>query len=253
MDQPSIDGVNTYFVCKLAAEAGLKVALSGLGGDELFAGYPNFTRIPAIVQRLAPLRKISAIGAMARNVYLGLGLDRIHPKLAGLLEYGATYEGAYLLCRSLYGPWELTSVLPPEIVAEGLLELAPLSRFKKLIDTVRTPQTRVTVLELCSYMRNQLLRDADWASMAHSVELRVPFLDMELLRHVFDEANVGQAYSKKDMAATPLLPLPAEILTRKKTGFEIPVASWHYQQQQPPQRGLREWARYVHQRFAGLN
>ena len=105
MDQPSIDGINTYFVSKVTAEVGLKVALSGLGGDELFAGYPGFWQIPRIVKALSPLPALSTLGGLFRWVAAPVLGHFTSPKYAGVLEYGGSYGGAYLLRRGLFMPW----------------------------------------------------------------------------------------------------------------------------------------------------
>ena len=128
MDQPSSDGVNTYFISKIAAQAGLKVALSGLGGDELFGGYSSFHEIP---------RAVAALGSVHLPAWLGRGfrvmsgpvLKRFtSPKYAGLLEYGGHYGGAYLLRRGMFMPWELPEILDADLARQGWSELQTLAR-----------------------------------------------------------------------------------------------------------------------------
>ena len=187
MDQPTIDGLNTWFVSKAAHELGLKVAISGLGGDELFGGYPSFRDIPLCVRAMAFPARIPLLGELARRLLtqLGKSSDVINPKAAGLLKYGGDYPGAYLLRRGLLMPWELEAVLGKDTIRLGLRRLKPIRHIEALL-TPR-PSTRfgkVAVLESALYMRNQLLRDTDWASMAHSLEVRVPLVDVELLRRL---------------------------------------------------------------------
>ena len=104
---------------------------------------------------------------------------QLHPKSAGVLQYGGDWAGAYLLRRSVFMPWELDGLLDPALVAEGLRRLAPLSHIAAALQSGRPlgDFDRVAALETSLYMRNQLLRDADWAGMAHSIEIRVPYVD----------------------------------------------------------------------------
>ena len=106
MDQPSIDGVNTWFVAKAAKEAGLKVALSGLGGDELLAGYPSFVDLPRWRRRFGPFAMVPGLGRVARPLIRALapGFASARPKALGLLEYADSWAGAYLLRRGLFLP-----------------------------------------------------------------------------------------------------------------------------------------------------
>ena len=150
MDQPTIDGVNTWFVSKAAREHGLKVAISGIGGDELFGGYPSFNDIPTSVRWMATPSSIPFLGQALRRA-----LCRMHgegwgvsPKLAGLVEFGGNYAGAYFLRRGLFMPWELPDVLDPEVAREGLKQLDPINHIARtLIPDPLLPFARVATLE----------------------------------------------------------------------------------------------------------
>lgn len=230
MDLPSIDGINTWFVAKAAREAGIKVALSGLGADECFGGYPSFTDVPRSVHWLRPMNWLPGLGALARRglsaaAHAGLG---IHPKAAGLLQYGGSWAGAYLLRRSVYMPWELKDLLDPAVIEEGLRRLAPLQRIGAVLAEGGSlgDFDRVAALETSLYMRSQLLRDADWAGMAHGVEIRVPYVDPFFLAALPSGARLASMNAKAAVADIPAPPLPAASRARRKTGFVTPVGRW---------------------------
>ncbi|NQW54076.1 MAG: asparagine synthase (glutamine-hydrolyzing) [Rhodospirillales bacterium] len=230
MDLPTVDGINTWFVAKAAHEAGIKVALSGLGADECFGGYPSFTDVPRSVHWLRPVSWLPGLGALARRALTGAiaaGL-RVHPKTAGVLQYGGNWAGAYLLRRSVYMPWELDDVLDPALVEEGLRRLKPLSRIAAAIHGghMLGDFDRVSALETSLYMRNQLLRDADWAGMSHSIEIRVPFVDPVFLAALPPGPVLAGMNAKDAIAGVPNPPLPDSVRHRRKTGFSTPHGRW---------------------------
>lgn len=230
MDLPTIDGINTWFVAKAAREAGIKVALSGLGADECFGGYPSFTDVPRSVHWLWPVSWLPGLGALVRwglSSAIAAGL-RLHPKAAGVLQYGGTWAGAYLLRRGVYMPWELDDVLDPALVREGLHRLAPFSRIAATLQAGRRlgDFDRVAALETSLYMRNQLLRDADWAGMSHGVEIRVPFVDPFFLAALPPGPVLARMNAKDAIAEVPTPPLPDSVRRRRKTGFSTPHGRW---------------------------
>ena len=230
MDLPTIDGINTWFVAKAAREAGIKVALSGLGADECLGGYPSFAEVPRSVHWLGLISWLPWVGALARcglSMAIGAGLGA-HPKAAGLLQYGGTWAGAYLLRRSVYMPWELGELLEPAVVREGLRRLAPLSHIAATLQAGGPlgDFDRVAALETSLYMRNQLLRDSDWAGMSHGVEIRVPYVDPFFLAHLPPGDVLARLDAKDAVADVPVPPLPAAIRDRPKTGFQTPVGRW---------------------------
>lgn len=230
MDQPSIDGVNTWFVAKAAHELGLKVAVSGLGGDELFGGYSSFRDLKNWVRWFALPSRIPVLGSTLRRAATVAGAARmgLNPKAVGLLEYGGSYAGAYLLRRGLFMPWELDQVLDAEMIREGLRLLRPLEHIERAMSPCpSTAFGKVACLESALYMRNQLLRDTDWASMAHNLEVRVPLVDTDLLQRIAPlTLNSGGSTSKTSLTLSPKTPLPAMVVARKKTGFSTPIATW---------------------------
>lgn len=250
MDQPTIDGVNSYFVSKITREAGLKVALSGVGGDELFGGYAGFQEIPSLVRKFGMFRYLPGLGRAMREISAPLVRRMTSPKYAGVIEYGTRHSDAYLLRRGLFMPWELPDLMDPELAAEGLQALAIRDRLADTTGGLQTPRQIVTALESCWYMRNQLLRDADWAGMAHGLEIRTPLVDATLLSGLAPMLAASSPPGKKDMAQTPAKLLPGNVLNRPKTGFSIPVREWlGAPGPAGGGAGYRDWARQVHARL----
>ena len=253
MDRPTIDGVNTYFVSMAARRAGLTVALSGVGGDELFGGYPSFQDVPRTARALRNFRSFPGWGRAARIVSAGLIRRFTSPKYAGLLEYGGSEAGAYLLRRSLFMPWELPAILNPDLVREGWARLESLTRLDATTHGLDSAHARVVALELSWYMRHQLLRDSDWASMAHSLEIRVPLVDVDLFKRLAPILVQEAPPGKQDMARSAPTALPDALLSRQKTGFTVPIRDWLLESFDPSprrDRGLRGWAHEVYARFA---
>ena len=249
MDQPSIDGINTWFVAKAAAQQGLKVALSGIGGDELFGSYPSFRQVP---------RLRNALRGWSGPAWLGRGLRKAvtpwaqllpSPKYAGVLEYGRTLGGAYLLRRALFMPWEIGTVMDPALAAEGLAELDVLRCLADSMAGITSDRLAVSALEMQWYMKNQLLRDADWAGMAHSLEIRVPFVDMALLSRCIQIPSLDAAQEKRMVARAVAPGLPQAILNRPKTGFSVPIHQWINADAPASVSNHRQWAGVLYRAF----
>jgi asparagine synthase (glutamine-hydrolysing) len=253
MDQPSVDGLNSYFISKAAHDFGLKVAMSGTGGDELFGGYTSFRDIPRWMPITRPLSRVPGLGnAVYRlNSALASRSRHISPKMGEILRYGASYAGAYLVKRGRFLANELPAVLGDDIAREGLQRLDLLN----LIEQTVTPDpgnafARVAALESSLYLRNQLLRDMDWASMAHSLEVRVPLVDAHLLRKLAPVLVTRRERGKQLLAAAPRPPLPHEVRNRRKTGFTLPIREW-LREEGKVEFGKRSWARKVYEVMFG--
>jgi asparagine synthase (glutamine-hydrolysing) len=216
MDLPCCDGINTWYISKYAKESGLKAVLSGIGGDELFGGYPSFDRI----QMASWLAKMPAKLLRAGRLMQSKRFKR----LCYLSIDGAT--GKYLFLRGHFVPSDIAAHLDMEEAAV----------WKMLEETPVLPDinylsygNQASWLETNMYMQNQLLRDADVMSMAHGLEIRVPFLDKDFLQTVFSiSSNVKyQGKNGKQLLIDAFgSELPRSIWNRPKMGFSFPFAEW---------------------------
>jgi asparagine synthase (glutamine-hydrolysing) len=229
LDQPSVDGVNTYFVSEAAVKAGLKVAVSGVGGDELFGGYATFHRVPrirAIHGRVAALPGGASLMRGAGAVVDRMPSGRLSARLSGALRFGGDEAGAYFAERGIFSPGEARRLLAPEL-ADAVSD--PVDELRSRIDPGQIePDERVSALELRQYLQVQLLRDTDAVSMRHSLEVRTPLVDRELL----DAAcrvppllrRAGPA--KRRLREAPRPPVPEALWKRTKQGFTLPFDHW---------------------------
>lgn len=230
MDQPSIDGVNTYVVSQTTARAGLKVALSGLGGDEVFAGYSYFRTVARDEKLRSRVRNVpSGLRRAAAAAISSVASTHKAGKLSSLLRSGHLDEHSVRLHRQLF-----TSEHRAEFL--GVNGQLPVDHF--LLDgwTARQsancadadPINQASALDLGGYLSNTLLRDTDSMSMAHSLEVRVPLIDHRLVERML--AIPGplklRDHEPKWMLVDAARDLPREIVDRPKRGFELPFKHW---------------------------
>lgn len=220
MDQPSLDGLNTYIVSGAVRGSGIKVALSGLGGDELFAGYPSFRR----AARISPLWHLpSFVRGLSAFSARGLGGVRAE-KINALMRSESPASGAYRASRMLFGNVQTSELIDGPQEQKGWSWQAS-ARARSGMSLLK----QVSVEELTGYMRNTLLRDSDVFSMAHGLEVRVPFLDPAVVRVA---AGAADSSKLRGSASKPLLVkavedlLPPELLTCPKRGFTLPFEKW---------------------------
>jgi len=242
LDQPTMDGINTYFVSASAREAGLKVALSGLGGDEVFGGYKTFQRTPQFARvaragNYVPAGLKSAMStAMAEAGGRFLSGDAAR-KLAALWQDSGSLPDPYYFGRMLFTPAQVNELMIP--TGDGAAAdavgtdtralwwdwLAESARQARQLDSFAA----VSCLEAQSYLVNTLLRDTDSMSMAHSLEVRVPFLDhplVEFVTHLPQAVKLSKGTPKALLvAALPDL-LPDEVVHQTKRGFTFPWETW---------------------------
>jgi asparagine synthase (glutamine-hydrolysing) len=209
MDQPTVDGINTYLISRIGASLGLKVLLSGIGGDELFGGYTTFAKVPQLLRYGNFVRPVA--GALSK---LGTRNPIQWKKVADAGPLRGTAE-AYLLQRSIR--WQRDQ--------GGALAM----RAQDSIAGLSNNFQKIAALELEIYARNQLLRDADVFSMANSVELRVPLLDLRLMEAALSlppefhfEGKRGKRITRRILQDLLGEPIPH----RRKMGFTLPWQHW---------------------------
>jgi len=229
MDQPTIDGVNTFVVSHAAREAGLKVALSGLGGDELFGGYRGTfsdpLRLLSLKRRMTPL--VSRIGSAL--LQLG-GNGRRSAKVLDALIAPVTLLTAYLVRRRLFTSRQIQRMYPA-VGLSGWYRGIPCEQFERLESLIfdRNASDALGLMEMEQYMGQQLLRDTDVMGMARSLEIRVPFLDADfasLALRLPSSARIPGAAQKHRFAEAVRQWLPPETVSRPKQGFSMPFEHW---------------------------
>jgi asparagine synthase (glutamine-hydrolysing) len=216
MDQPTMDGINTYVFAEVVKQAGVTVALSGLGGDELFAGYPSF-------RRALRLRKLAGVPRELRTPIARLGSATAssarRQKFWRMLASDTSARAAYRISRELFSAADIHALLPE---SRACLEPAPADNDGDIVNAI-------AACEFHGYMTNTLLRDADQMSMAHGLEVRVPFIDSEVVDFVM---ALPGAWKLERQRPKPLLLdalgglLPESIWRRPKMGFALPFERW---------------------------
>jgi len=226
MDQPTIDGFNSWYASKAASECGLKVCLSGIGADEILCGYPSFSKIPLFQSLWNSAFKFGKLTTIVKLIASYLLPRHKSERIRAISSGPIDLSTAYWIQRGLFSPKD--ALLINSDLFKTLKNIEPSAFVEKYFDNLLDSSAiSISLLESRAYLANQLLRDSDWASMAHGVELRTPFVDTKLLSTIVDlipefKNNVG----KKILSDTPTSPLPRIIQQKNKTGFGIPVASW---------------------------
>jgi asparagine synthase (glutamine-hydrolysing) len=216
MDMPSCDGINTWFISKFTREQGIKGVLSGIGADELFGGYPSFRR----------MGKINLLRKMPKE--LRSKLSRLSSKKFKRLTYLELdgIEGDYLFLRGHFSIREIAENI--DVSEKEIKYILQEASIFSPPDSLKG-NLKASWMEFNLYMQNQLLRDADVMSMAHGVEIRVPFLDHNLIKGVLsmpENDRFKKGYPKQFLIDAHLDLLPEEVWKRKKMGFSLPFNEW---------------------------
>ena len=221
MDSPTVDGVNSFFVSRAAREAGLTVVLSGVGGDEVFLGYPHFRKLRALAPFVPWLERSPRF---ARRLLASFVSASMAGHSGGKLEYleSVNARNLYLLFRGLFSPGQIIELVPGSEPYEIRGDLPSTLEDDDLLRSAMR-------LEFGSYLQHQLLRDTDVMSMTHSLEARVPFLDHALVEAVFrlpHHVKFSRRVNKPLLMRALDEPLPREVWDRPKQGFTLPFQSW---------------------------
>ncbi len=216
LDQPTVDGMNTFVISRGAAHVGLKVILSGVGGDEIFGGYTTFLKVPRLLRHHGLLRYFSrVIGRWNENP--------IQWEKIGRAASPRNLGDAYMLQRCIrWNP-------PGGWGGDGRGPLANVRREWDRMETLEDSFLAVALMELSLYMRNQLLRDTDVAGMANSLEIRVPFLDLNVIRAALEHPgrnHIGLLGGKRVTRAILKQLGNGNRIDRRKRGFLFPWKYW---------------------------
>lgn len=234
MDQPTGDGVNTYVVSRAVRTRGIKVALSGLGGDEIFGGYPSFARL----SRIGPLGQVWSaapvpVRQLAASAVRAIGGHSVRSsKAASMVATDGRVASVYPVLRQVWSTSQRLALLPAALV--GAVEERD-DPYERLLDTAfgEHPDVsrfaHVSFAEARTYMHDVLLRDTDQMSMAHGLEVRVPLLDhrlVDLVTALPARVKIGGSIPKPLLVASLDKLLPESIVRRRKQGFTLPFDTW---------------------------
>ncbi len=226
MDQPSVDGINTWYASKAASSLKLKVVFSGLGGDEIFFGYDHYKKISFLLNFFNFVKKIPFAKELINLILKVVSFITNDKRWKFIVKYSNSNLKLWFLKRSILFSKEKTK--------KNYNNKLSLSEFyKEYLNenfeyNFKNSKIHLSLLDSLFYMRNQLLRDSDWASMYHGIELRTPFVDIELIDSLKNIMKNYSVYENKEFIKIIFNSiLPKEVIDKKKIGFQTPIIKWY--------------------------
>lgn len=219
VDQPTLDGMNTFILARHLHQNNIKVALTGAGGDELLCGYSLFQTLPAVFR----LKRSLFFRVLSHFLRPVLSSRKFQKLFDSTLKRNDLLD-AYLLVRGQVPPGEVVKKFGFRRFHSAYVKLRK-SLWVAALDFDLSQKKKIMYLEQLFYLKNQLLRDADWAGMHHSVEVRTPLADIFLTEKLLSVESYNVKNLKKRLAKFNLASVSPLFVSRKKTGFEVPLTS----------------------------
>ena len=227
MDMPTNDGLNNYIVSYFAKKNGSKVLISGIGGDELFFGYPSFKRIPTLKKLSKIIPKNKNLNEFLYNIIYNIFFKlNKNTKYAGILKYSHNTFDSFMLQRCVFLPEEIKELVNNKVIHEEIKDFEFQNDIEIKEANFENEQLKIMYFEIKYYLCSKLLRDSDWASMANSVELRTPFVDWFFFKELLPILKSNMNISKRSMLDSFKNNIPMGLYNRRKTGFTIPYKDY---------------------------